>query len=443
MTATDSAPDRAAEKAPEKAAAPDVTDDVKTDRVIPAQRAGAPGALRGPVAAAAPEVGPRPWWQAGRQGGLVWLATHLGYLAILLVSRMTDKVWIGIPAALKTFRQQDTNWYWMIASHGYERYFEQTGDPTAGTGRIVAFFPAYPLLTRVLNPVLPGGTEAALFIVSNLALLGALVVFYRLVDREFDGATARRAIWYLMLFPTAFFLVAGYSTSLFLLLTIGAVYAMRSGHFWLAGLLGALATATRQSALLLGVVFLWEYWRQRDTRGKLLKLDVLAVALIPTGLLAFMLYLYETTGDALAFAHAQSSWIRVTEPPWVGLYHAVRVFVRVAIVNNQNNTLELGSVLLMLALCGLALVGPWKLRRDQFVYPVYGILLVIFFLCFPTAKPYQPLMSISRFVLEVFPGFMILARFGRHPLVDKTFTFGAVGVQSALLVFFLHGGWVA
>jgi hypothetical protein len=372
------------------------------------------------------------WRRARREGALVWLAAHLGYLAVLLVSRMADRTWIGLPGALRTFRQHDTNWYALIAGDGYG----------AHDGRIAAFFPAYPMLARLLAEVLPGGVEPALFVVSNVALLGALVVFYRLVERETDEPTARRAIWYLMLFPTSFFLVAGYPTSLFLLLTIGAFYALRSGRWWVAGLLGAFATATRQSAVLLGVVFLVEYVRRRTERGRLLDRDVLAAGLIPLGLLGYLLYQYAVFGDAFAFVHAQRSWFRVGEAPWSGLWQALRVLVRIPLVNNQNNTLELGSAALMLILCGLALAGPWRLRRDQAVFGAYGLLLVLFFLCCPTTKPLQPLMSMDRFVLEVFPGFVVLARLGRHAIVDRTVTFAGVGMQSALLVHFLHGGWV-
>src|SRR3569833_3195224 len=103
----------------------------------------------------------RPWNRAWREGALVWLAAHLGHLAILLVSRRADKTWMGLPSALRTFRQQDSNWYLSIASHGYE----------AHDSRITAFFPAYPLLARLLDPVLPGHTEAALFIGTTVALL--------------------------------------------------------------------------------------------------------------------------------------------------------------------------------------------------------------------------------------------------------------------------------
>jgi hypothetical protein len=74
---------------------------------------------------------------------------------------------------------------------------------------------------------------------------------------------------------------------------------------------------------------------------------------------------------------------------------------------------------------------------------LFGVVLLLFYLSYPTTKPLQPLMSISRFGLEVFPAFAILGRLGANQLVDRTYTFVALGVQPALLVHFLHAGWVA
>lgn len=373
------------------------------------------------------------WRRSLGAAAVVWIAGRLGYLAITLVSRMADPTWVGLRSALRTWQQSDTNWYLIIAADGY-----------AGDDRAAAFFPLYPLLIRATDPLLPGGGLVAALAVANVALFGAYTVLHRLVARECDEATARRAIWYLALFPTAFFMSAGYPTALFLLLTAGAVHAVRRGHWWIAGALGGLATATRQSALLLVGVFAYEFVRQRKTNGRARhRTTIGAVLLIPTGLLAYMAHLAAVKGDPFAFMHAQNSWLREAAPPWEAVRRAIVAFRRLPLVTNQNNTLELATVLLLAALLALALVGPWRLRRDQWALPLFGAALLLFYLSYPTAKPYQPLMSISRFALEVFPAFLMLARLGRHPVIDRAYTFLALGVQPVLLVHFLHGGWVA
>lgn len=74
--------------------------------------------------------------------------------------------------------------------------------------------PLYPLLIRGglalgLHPL------AAALLVSNAAALGFFWLLYRLAEREWDAALARHTLLAVVIFPTAFFLVAGYSESLF------------------------------------------------------------------------------------------------------------------------------------------------------------------------------------------------------------------------------------
>jgi threonine/homoserine efflux transporter RhtA len=97
------------------------------------------------------------------------------------------------------------------------------------------------------------------------------------------------------------------------------------------------------------------------------------------------------------------------------------------------------------ALVTLAFVGPWRLRRDQYALPLYGAALVVFMVIFPNAgdvSPY-PLQSAARLVLEAFPAFLMLARIGARPLLDRAYLVLAVGAQAVLLDHFLRGGWVA
>jgi Mannosyltransferase (PIG-V) len=369
------------------------------------------------------------WRRAAVEAGRVWLVSHLGYLAMLLVSRRADAAWMTLTDAIGTWRQQDTNWYLVIAEHGYA-----TGDV-----RETAFFPGYPVAIWMVDPIVPGDTFIASLTIANIALFGALAVLYRLVERELDPPAARRTLWYLMLFPTAFFLVAGYPTSLLLLFTVGSVYAMRTRRWWIAGMLGGLATATRQTAVVLIAVFAFEHLRQHRTFNR----SALAITLIPSGLVAFMGYLWIVRGNPLVFSQVQQAWRREPAPPWWGLARAVAVFHRLPLVNNQNDAIELAAALMMAILLTFAVVGPWRLRRDQLGLPLLGWLLLAFFMSYPTVKPLQPLMSVSRFALEVFPAFVMLGRLGEHRTVDYAYTCAALGVQSALLVHFLHGGWVA
>ena len=81
-----------------------------------------------------------------------------------------------------------------------------------------AFYPLYPGLLAGLGRVLGGHYIVAGIALSLAAALGSFVLLERLAEERLGGDGARRAVLYLAFFPTALFLQAVYSESLFLLL---------------------------------------------------------------------------------------------------------------------------------------------------------------------------------------------------------------------------------
>ena len=89
--------------------------------------------------------------------------------------------------------------------------------------------------------------------------LGASVLFFAWTRDRFDDATARTALLVLLLYPYAWFIFgAVYGDALFLVAAIGAFVLFERGHPVLAGLAGAVATATRPVglAVVVGLVVL-------------------------------------------------------------------------------------------------------------------------------------------------------------------------------------------
>jgi hypothetical protein len=409
---------------------------------VPAQRTPTDGVAvyperPGRIARARRQYEERQWVRAGVNGGLLWVATYLAYTLIMLVYRIGEPVNLPFGNAVYAWRQWDANWYLIIAQNGYG-----PGAPSDGN-RIAAFFPLYPVLIRGLDPVLPGDGFIAAMAISAVALFGTLTVLYRFAEHEFDTALARRFVWYLMIFPTGFFLVAPYPLSLFLLLAVTSVYAMRVGNWWVAGLAGGLAAATRSSGLFLCVPFAIEYLRQRGYQWRRIRWDVCAGALIPAGLAAFMLHTYFAVGDAFAFSNAQILWTRGFRPPWESVINSVKEILAHGLVHYPPNKLGLGAVLFALALIGLSLVGPWRLRRDQLSMVAMSAVMVVFVMSVPISWTGEPLMSASRHLLEAFPLFLVMARLGAHVFLDRAYTFAALGLHGVLLVNYMHGGWVA
>jgi hypothetical protein len=283
----------------------------------------------------------------------------------------------------------DSVWYLAIANDGYP-----ADDP-----RRAAFFPLYPLLVRaadalVRQPILAGA------IVSLACFAVALVLLHRLTALELGAPAARMTVWALALFPGAVFFSAVYSEALYLMLSVGCVYAARTGRWPAAGALGALGAATRSAGVLL-VVPLAVLWLARGERRPR---DAAWIAFVPAGLAAFCAALALGGGDALAPFHAQDIWFRHFAGPfvgvwdgttaaWRGLHHLDQPFARADVVL---------FVFLVLALP--AVVGA--LRRLPPAYGAYVLAALALPLSYPVGP--QPLMSLPRFLAVLFPLFMWL-----------------------------------
>ena len=135
----------------------------------------------------------------------------------------------GVHNAVDAALRWDATWYVSIAEQGYE------GRPTA------AFFPAYILVVRATDAVLPIGIVGSAVLVSNAAFLLALLALFRLTLREFgeDEKVARRTVILLSFYPTSFFFLAPYPESLFLLLALLSFGWARRGTWLRAGVAGA------------------------------------------------------------------------------------------------------------------------------------------------------------------------------------------------------------
>ncbi|MFC5005349.1 hypothetical protein ACFPIJ_46905 [Dactylosporangium cerinum] len=423
------------------AATPDATPDATpaaTD-AIPAQRRPSDGDTLPPAAPGRLDR-VRAWYGGSLlAGGTAWLFCMLNAMVLTYFAHLMSTKPVSWKVLVGAWGQWDWGFYRIIATDGYDGMY------TPEDTRIAAFFPVYGLLVRGFDFVVPGPPVFAGLVVSSLALLGTLVVLHRLVAREFDERTAQRAMAVLAVFPTGFFLVAPYPSGLILLLSISCFSALRAGRWWVAGLLGALASGSRGSGLLLAVPFAWEYLRQHDFKIRRIRADVLAIGLVPMGLVAYATYTWSKYGDALAYSHAQEKWGRHFAGPWVAIGDTIKGLINTPISTNSVNVLNLGSVVFVAVLLVLCFVGPWKLPRHLFALPLLGVVQWLFIVSFPGwPEPTGRLPSASRHVLEIFPVFILLGRvIVQARLFARAYLYVGLTLQGALTVFYLNGGWIA
>lgn len=306
-----------------------------------------------------------------------------------------------------------------------------------------AFFPVYPKIigfltssfndtffTLQLSGVLIG------LILSNLFLLLAIIILWDLIKTDYSKNIAYLTIVLLLVFPTSFYFVSLYNESLFLFLTVSSFYAAKRGNWWVAGILGGVASATRVFGILLFPALLL----QLQSFGSSFKRG-LWLLLIPTGLLAYMIYLWISVNDPIAFFHLQST---VGEQRASGLTLLPRTFFRylnmlstVSIYNPIYQTLVLEFVS-GIAFLVLPIYGYFK-KKMSIAYTFYA--LTGFFV----ASAQGSFSSVPRYVLVLFPSFLVLAIIISKQ--RKVIQYLVILFSSILLcletMLFLRGYWVA
>lgn len=350
-------------------------------------------------------------------------------VALLPVSRLVPDYWLikGLDRAFDAFSRWDAWQYSRIAETGY---------PSGDLSR-AAFFPLFPTLTRVLAELVGRSDRAGLFaagvVVANVCLLLATMALIALARLDLDETDAGRTAWYLLAFPTSLFLSAGYSESLFLALTLSSVLACRHGSWLVAGTLGGLAALARPVGVLVVLVLAveaFQAWRARRL-GPVPSLwrPMLGVALPGLALLGWMGYLGMRLGDPLAFLHAQDGWHRDLDVPWDTF---TRFFDgKIALATGFHSLTDLAFTIV--GIVGLVLAVRW-LRASYALW--LGAMLLV-----PLMT--GSLVSMPRFVLVMFPLYLVLAILARRPGVHETLLVVGMGLGGVYMALYAQWYWVA
>ena len=327
---------------------------------------------------------------------LVFVLSRVAFVVVTLFVVRTYQHSGGPANFVDAWARYDATFYARLAHDGYQG------------GRVLyraAFFPLQVILTALTAPLAAGNTYVSAILVANISFFVALLGMGSLARSDADELAARRAMVYLTLFPTAFFLFAGYAESLFLALAIWCVVCCRRGLWWQAGALGLLAAATRQMGLFLVLPFAYEYARHAGWRLRRVRFDALAILLIPCGLLLFMFWLWRTTSDPLAFSHAENYWQHTLTPPWAVFSKAARSWWshdRIFTFRDAVDILGLAAIATTLI---FGARGPRAIRPGEWAYAAAVWLLVV---VYPAAD--WVLQSDARYMLIEFPCFLWIAR---------------------------------
>jgi Gpi18-like mannosyltransferase len=311
------------------------------------------------------------------RGSELLLALCMGLLIIFVgvsLGYENNKVVPANPAVTAHYNVEPTNklsfmanWdgpiYLRIAHEGY------ADKHTAG------FFPLYPLLISGVNSILGSPLYSAL-IVSWVAFVGAIYFYIKILKKLFgikDNFEAMRGALLFILFPTAIFLIAVYTESLFALLALGAIYFALSKKYLPSALFAMFATATHVNGVFVLALIALLLYEQKE---KLINI-LLALVIGSLGLVFFMAFLLVHYHNPLEFVSAQKTngWLQQ------GYLHHLA-----STINFFN--------LIPIALIGLSVIYWWSRKRS---FSIYSAL----YLCIPLIG--GQFWGFNRYSLMAFP----------------------------------------
>lgn len=392
---------------------------------------------------------------------LVWrlLLFFMSFIAPLLIKYQPSFPYAaellpeyGLPQWIYSWANFDGVHYLTIAEKGY-----------IGTGLIQAFFPTYPLLVIFVNQVI-GNTILSGLLISNIGLLLLGVIFFKLVAKHYSDKVAWFALVSWLLFPTSFYFGAVYSESIFLCLVIGTFYASSLRQWWLAGLLAALASATRVVGVFLVPALLWEALnvsllidkiirsKEQSVVKKLSKFSqllwcevcghkkaIIAVMIGLSGLICYMIFLWGEFDDPFYFFHVQAEFgagrqeqlILLPQTLWRGLKILMTVPISFAWLTYAQE--------FFLTIVALFIIGWlwWQEQRIKHAWLIFTTLAILL----PTVT--GSLSSMPRYLLAAFPIFIWLG-LKINEQIHWRWTWLISGILLIInTVLFIQGVWIA
>ncbi|TAH48934.1 MAG: hypothetical protein EYC68_19670 [Chloroflexota bacterium] len=342
---------------------------------------------------------------------------------------------------LNTQVSMDSEYYLSIATVGYD-------DPLPGEmerprGEPIklnyAFFPAYPYLMRAVSIPLSifglnqiATATPAGVLVSALGALAAMVALYDLCRKELGDAGGLRAGFYLLIFPTGFFLAQLYTEGLFLGFSFVALALMRRKHLIWASILAVIAVYTRAIgvALVIPLAYAWfQQWRAGEQpRGRVL----LNLAFVILPLAAYALWRFSAWGEMFTLLEEnyfgrKLFWLDVT---WQSLTNAWSIVLAGKFQTSLYYGLEFGAIGLGIAACVLT-----ARRYPEIAFYSFIVLLI------PLTSGY--LQSNQRYVLAMPALFLALARLGKNVVFDRVWSLLSILWVGFLAMLFSFDFWTA
>lgn len=363
------------------------------------------------------------WQQFDRS--LVW--TILAIKGVILL--------FGVQSYLLLMNKPIDSWYgWLEIWNRWDSLrhirLAQIGYTGVGSDRAdLIGLPLYPWLVRLFAVIFQDYLLSA-FIVSGLALIAAGLLLHKLVLADFPDSTARNAVWFMLIFPTAYFLHINYNESLFIALTVGCFLAARREKWLLAGILGIFVCFTRMNGLIIFPALVMEVLLQyRESRRW--QWQWLWVLIAPLGFGIYLLLNQYVAGDAFAFMIiGKENFQKSLSVPWDGIRGVYNLMWSPEISHAQmSGVLEFTFIVLGAVgtiACGFLLRPSYTvwMAGNWFLFVSSGFIL-----------------SVPRYTIIMFPIFILFAKFAEKRLWHSVITVWSLLLLAFLVTKLVQGHW--
>jgi hypothetical protein len=391
--------------------------------------------------------GPAAWHAAARLGVLLAVGLRLGLGAFMAAAWITVRSRIAadqVPplslygmlpmpvdrlgeAVLGVWARWDAVQHLNLAIRGY-------ADMAEGAS---VFFPLFAVITRAAA-LFTGNYIAAGLLVATVASAFAFALLMLLGEEVFGAASGRWAAVSLAVYPMAVFLAAPFTESLFLALTLAAFLAAYRMQWYLAAVLAALASLTRAPGLAAPAAFAvlaWQQWRGRAAERRTPSPGGVAVAIVLPLVAAGSFLAWRASAGFAPLPVVLETYVRTTiVNPVTGLLLAIRQWIE---IRDLATTLDILSAAAVIAITlAMAVRARWR-RPELLVY--MAVNLVVLFGRQTEGAP--SLKSLSRYVLVLFPVFLVIGDWLASSRRGVRFAYLTISSSLLLVVASLYVFW--
>lgn len=425
-------------------------------------------------------------WTANETGDGYPVATGIGCRPLLADPNINEHVAF------------DSEYYIAIAAGGYDNPESQAYVYDTAGGKVVnagvptctagmdgwtplnyAFMPGYPVAMKGVMDAIGGASRLAGLTTTGLATLSGLIVsalggllamlalarLMAFLDRRRRGAAEEseagsdwggigglRAAFYLLAFPTGFYLAQVYSDGLFLGLAFMACALAVEKKVVGAAIFAGLAAITRQAGLFLFLPLAWsafEILRNPATRPMGWRLVVpVAAALVPLAVFGawfvsplgqnwqvvereFFSRSFDLPKSIDTWSKAWSSLVSGVDKTATAGGYGVYGGGSLASSTSVYIALEFASFALSLV------ATVWLFWKRMPGVALFGLAVVVL------SAGSSGAQGMDRYVLAVPAIFLMLAWYGRHAVFDRTWVMASTLMMGMLAMLFTFGFWVS